>query len=299
MCAWVADRARHVRIDRAVLDEYAAGLPAGAGGHALDPETHFLEGDREQRAGFIICLDAINFGSGWWPTIRKEPGRSGYFTVAGRLARRFRDGGPLTALELTELAPAEVAEMLGQDPVHPLMSDYASALRDVGAHVLADHAGSFASVPEGARGSAVRLAEILSRWSSFADVSRYEGREVPFFKRAQIAAADMHLAGVAELGDRDRLTAFADNLVPHVLRVDQVLVLDERLRGAIESGELIEHGSGQEVELRACTVHAVELLADATGRRLAPAEIDQELWNRGRSARYKSFPRPRCRTTAY
>ena len=299
MCAWVAERARHVRIDRVPLEEYATGLPASAGDQALDPETHFLEGDREQRAAFIICLDAINFGSGWWPTIRKQEGRSGYFTVAGGLARRFRERGAPSAAELAQLAPTEVAQMLGQEPSHPLMSDYAEALRDVGAHVLADHAGSFASVPESARGSAVALAEILARWSSFADTSRYEGRDVPFFKRAQIAAADVHLAGLADLRDRDRLTAFADNLVPHVLRVDGVLVLDERLRGTIESDELIEHGSAQEVELRACTVQAVELLADALGHRLAPAEIDQALWNRGRLPRYKSLPRPRSRTTAY
>jgi hypothetical protein len=288
-----------VRIDRALLEEYAAGLPASAGDQALDPETHFLEGDREQRAAFIICLDAINFGSGWWPTIRKQEGRSGYFTVAGALATRFRERGAPSAAELVELAPADVAGMLGQDPLHQLMRHYAEALRDVGAHVLADHSGSFASVLESARGSAVALAEILARWSSFADTSRYAGRAVPFFKRAQIAAADVHLAGLAEFRDRDRLTAFADNLVPHVLRVDGVLVLEERLRHAIESGELIKHGGAQEVELRACTVHAVELLADASGRRLAPAEIDQALWNRGRSPRYKSLPRPRSRTTAY
>jgi hypothetical protein len=298
-CAWVAERARHVHIERGLLDEYAAALPAGTGGQELDPETHFLEGDREQRAAFIICLDAINFGSGWWPTIRKQEGRSGYFTVAGGLASRFREGGALSADELAEITPTTVAQLLSQEPTHPLMREYAVALRDVGAHVLADHSGSFGSVVDSAHGSAVTFAEILSRWSSFADTSSYQGRDVPFFKRAQIAAGDVHLARVDELRDRDRLTAFADNLVPHVLRVDGVLVLDERLRGAIESGELIEHGGEQEVELRACTVHAVELLADALGRRLTPAEIDQALWNRGRSARYKSLPRPRSRTTAY
>ncbi len=39
---------------------------------------------------------------------------------------------------------------------------------------------------------------------------------------------DLPLAGVAEFGDLDRLTIFADNLVPHVLRCDGVLVYDER-----------------------------------------------------------------------
>ena len=92
---------------------------------------------------------------------------------------------------------------------------------------------------------------------------------------------------------------FADNLVPHVLRVDAVLQLDPGLRAAIEAEELLEHGSAAEVELRAAAVHAVELLAAATGGRLSPPQLDQLLWNRGRGARYKALPRPRCRNTAY
>ena len=97
--------------------------------------------------------------------------------------------------------------------------------------------------------------------------------------------------------DLDRLTAFADNLVPHVLRLDGVLRLDPELERRIEAGELLEHGSPEEVELRACAVHAVELLSTATP--LTPAEIDAVLWNRGAAERYKSVPRPRSRNTAY
>ena len=51
-----------------------------------------------------------------------------------------------------------------------------------------------------------------------------------FFKRAQIAANDLVLAGVAEFADIDRLTVFADNLLPHVLRLDGVLATTTRSR---------------------------------------------------------------------
>lgn len=298
-CAWVASRARFVQIDESAIAAYAATLPAYGETQTLDPETSVLDGSREHRATFVVCLDAINFGSGWWPTIRKRAGRSGYFTIAAGLAQRFRSAGAFTPHELLAVSPAAIAQVLGQDPAHPLMADFASALRDVGSHVLEDHGGYFAALVESARGSAVELAGTLATWASFADASPYDGREVPFFKRAQIAAADIHLARLATFADRDRLTAFADNLVPHVLRVDGVLRLDESLLDAIERGELLEHGSAQEVELRACAVHAIELLADLTAPRLAPADVDQALWVRGALPRYKAIPRPRCRTTAY
>ena len=299
--AWVADRARSVRIEEERIEAYAAELPAPAP-QPPDLETELVDGDREARAAFVLCLDAINFGSGWWPTIRKRPGRSGYFTVAAGLVERFGAAGPWTAAELQALDPAAVAFVLGQDPEHRLMAEFAAALRDVGARVEADHGGSFAAVLDAARGSAPALADLLAGWQAFADVSIYEEREVPFFKRAQIAAADVARGGLAELRDLDRLTGFADNLVPHVLRVDGVLRLEPALSERIDAGELLVHGSPEEVELRAAAVQAIELLAAAraaAGQPLAPAEIDAALWTRGGAPRYKSRRRPRSRNTAY
>lgn len=301
-CAWVADRARHVRIDEGEVEAYAAALeaapPAEAAG-ALDPAASLAGAPREDRAAFAICLDAINFGSGWWPTIRKRPGHSGYFTVAAGVAERFHERGPWTAVELAGIDSKEIAATLGQDPEHPLMPQFAASLRDVGDRVGTDHGGSFAAVAEAADGSALALADLLAGWDAFADTSTYEGRPVPFFKRAQLAAADLDRAGVVPLSGLDRLTAFADNLVPHVLRLDGLLTLAPALHEAIEAEQLLEHDSPEEVELRATAVHAIELLSAATDPRLSPATLDQLLWNRGRAPHYKSRPRPRCRTSAY
>jgi len=316
-CAWVMDRACSVRIDEKAVEAYAKTLPAAAEPAQPDPATQIVEGDRELRAAFVICLNAINFGSGWWPTIRKRPGHSGYFTIAAGLTERFRERGAWLAQELAELTTEEIAVVVGQDAEHPLMADFAAALRDVGEQVLADHGGRFTAVIEAAGsrapsdraassgmtaeldGSAPALADLLAGWAAFADVSRYDGRAVPFFKRAQLVAADLDRLGVESLTGVDRLTAFADNLVPHVLRVDGVLRLDPALAAAIDAGEPLEHGSPPEVELRAGAVHAVELLAAAVGGRLCPAEIDHVFWNRGGDRRYKAIPRPRSRNTAY
>ena len=101
--AWVAGRARSVAIDEARIAAYAAELPPPQPA-SPDPATELLDGDREARAAFVICLDAINFGSGWWPTIRKRPGRSGYFTVAAGVTERFRAVGRWTPAELADRA---------------------------------------------------------------------------------------------------------------------------------------------------------------------------------------------------
>jgi len=281
-----------VRIDEGAIEEYAAGLPAPG---SEDPPP-FAADDPETAAAFAICMNAINFGSGWWPTIHKRPGHSGYATMAAGVTDRFSAEGPWSVDELQAMNAETIATVVAQDPEHPLMEQFAAALRDVGGHIECQYDGRFRG-PAEASATIPDLAGTFAAWEAFADTSRYDGREVPFFKRAQLAAADLHRARVANFPGLDRLTAFADNLVPHVLRVDGVLQLDSALTARIEAGDLLDHGSPEEVELRACAVHAIELLATASP--LTPAETDSALWTRGRDRRYKSLPRPRSRNTAY
>ena len=62
---------------------------------------HYLEGEPADVADYLLALDAINFGSGWFPTLRKrlDGGRpvSGYFTVAWGLTDHVRAQQPPAA----------------------------------------------------------------------------------------------------------------------------------------------------------------------------------------------------------
>jgi hypothetical protein len=297
-CAQVAEQAEHVRIEPERTSAYIGTLPLDAHVPAPDPDAHLITGTREELAAFWLTLDAINFGSGWFPTLVKADGRSGYFTIATGVRDRFADHGPWTAAELAQIDSHEVAGALGQDPDHELMALFARSLNDLGRRVAADHDGRFAAVADSAGSSAVALVQSLAGWDSFADTSIYDGVAVPFLKRAQIVTANLARAGVAAFHDLDRLTMFADNLVPHVLRLDGLLDYDPALLDRIEREELIEHDSREEIEIRACALHAVELIVAQRAGALA-ADIDSVLWNRGREPRYKASPRHRSRCTAY
>jgi hypothetical protein len=75
-----------------------------------------------------------------------------------------------------------------------------------------------------------------------------------------------------------------------------VLIYDEALAARIDSGELL--GPGQEErEIRACALHACELIAAELG--VPPRTLDVWLWDRGQGARYKAVPRHRTRTVYY
>ena len=180
-----------------------------------------------------------------------------------------------------------MAEVLGQERGHELMTLYADALRALGRFLDGRRA---LDLVEEAGGSAEGLAAMLAGGMAFFD-------DVGFWKRAQIVPNDLALVGVAEFHDLDRLTIFADNLVPHVLRVEGVLVYDDALGARIDAGELLPPGGEEEREIRACAVHACELLSSRLG---VPARLlDMALWSKGQAPRYKSVPRHRTRTVFY
>ncbi len=297
-CAHVAARARHVGVDEGAIAGYAAALPLSAFAPGPADGDPLLPGSSSDPAAFWLTLNAVNFGSGWFPTLRKRPGRSGFWTIALGVQERFDRAGPWPAAALAEIEAAELATVVGQDPEHELIGLLAASLRDLGRHVAEEFGGSYAAVASQAGGSAVGLARMLGDWDCFADCSVYEEIRVPFLKRAQIAAADLARAGVIAAPDLRGLTMFADNLVPHVLRLDGILGLHPALVARIDREELIEHDSPEEIEIRACALHAVELIVAGRPGTCA-ADVDQLLWLRGRQPRYKASPRHRSRCTAY
>jgi Potential Queuosine, Q, salvage protein family len=283
-CAQVAADARHVQID---IDAMAM-LPDAS--TELDPERHYLEGEPADVAAYLLTLDAVNFGSGWFPRVRKRvvDGRtvSGYFTVAWALSDRFRAHGPWTNAQLRAMTANEIAAVLGQQPELELMALYAQALRALGTFL---GTRSALDVVEASRGSAQQLARTLADgMAMFADLG--------FYKRAQIAANDLQLAGVASFDDIDELTIFADNLVPHVLRCAGVLVYDDDLAAHIDA-ELPLPMDRREREIRACALHACELISARDA--IAPRVLDVQLWNHGQTPEIKARPRHRCQTVYY
>jgi len=280
-CAGIAASARSVQVDMDRLGAVDPGPPP-----ALDPERHYLEGTPEEVAMFILTLDAINFGSGWFPTLRKRPDCSGYTTVAWALTEHFRSSGPWSPQALASLGQAEIAAVLGQDAAHELMDLYTRALRELG--VFLGDRGALDVIGE-ADGSAQTLAAQLASGMPLFD-------DPGFYKRAQIVPADLALADVGQFTDLDELTIFADNLVPHVLRVDGVLLYEPSLAARIDAGGLLAPGR-EEREIRACAVHACEQVAARLS--VAPRVLDNALWNRGQEPRYKAIPRHRTRTTNY
>ncbi|MFP6655387.1 MAG: queuosine salvage family protein [Myxococcota bacterium] len=309
-CKEVTRLAASVRIDDANLLAFAERCAAQqATEESLDPARD-LDADERESLAFVVALDAINFGSGWFPLLRKRPGMSGYRTIAAACRERFESHGAWAGEALRSTTPEAMAKLLEQDlrdrGVAELMGLYARAWQDLGAWLATEHDDCFESFVAAAQNSAEAMVFSLVKMPFYRDVASYRGLSVPFYKRAQITVADLsHTFGASGIGrfeDLDRLTLFADNLVPHVLRCEGVLSYAKSLGDRIDAEENLVSGSPEEVEIRAVAVEAVERLVAEIGRLGHPttaSALDGMLWNAGQASSIKARPRHRTRTVFY
>ncbi|MDQ3043703.1 MAG: queuosine salvage family protein [Chloroflexota bacterium] len=322
--AAVVRRSRHVRIDIGQLAVVAAKMaretvsPPG-----WDATLHFRDGTW-RTAGWVLVLDALNFcfwnpgsagsdPSDRWRVEYDGVAYNGYAALAAALSRAVAEGRPLwDAAYLAGLDAAALRDILRPvpgAPEIPLLAERLANLREVGCG-LRDGIGGPRPVETliaAADGSAVRLiGDVVRRFPSFDDTACYGSEVVRFYKRAQILVADLAGAfdndGLGAFADLEHLTAFADYKVPQVLRELGILVYDDHLAGLVDAHQLLPAGSPEEIEIRAGTVWAVELLRRAlndAGRRLRAFEIDGLLWTAGQTLALTARPYHRTVTGYY
>ncbi len=307
-----------VTLDAAAAERLAARWarqpwPAVAADFAA---MHFSDGSA-RTANWMLLVDALNFcfwgepGEARWSVEWRGKTWDGYYALAAALTRAMDEGVPLTdAAYLADLSASQLAEILrpapGCPPI-PLFDERLANAREVGRVLCERYGGQTVHAIEAADYDAVALALLLARdFPSFADVAAWDEQPVPFLKRAQICVADLHTtfggAGWGALRGVERLTAFADYKLPQMLRREGVLVYEPELAELIETYTLIPAGADAEVEIRAATVWAVELLRQALaqmGIQQTASAIDYRIWLESQSAPADGVPYHRTRTIYY
>ncbi|HTM67984.1 MAG TPA: queuosine salvage family protein, partial [Candidatus Binatia bacterium] len=308
----VAAEARHVRIDDGKLRELAAKLE-GAAVPSWDKELHFFDGT-EKSVLYTLLLDAANFC--FWPSAFETTYRGrtygredGYCALSVALKRAFEEDDPALTdpARLARLGPGELGEALGCEGDVPLLDERAENVRNLGATLLSRYEGDVRNVLDAAYGDAPAFAEELAlHFACYDDVRPYRGRGVPILKRAQLCASDIVGSfggeGLGALANADRLTCFADYKLPQLFHADGAFVYAPGLDAAVRGLKELPEGSEEEVEVRACTIEAVErlkaMLAER-GRGLSAREIDWLLWNESIVPGRLTVPHHRTITTSY
>lgn len=298
VAAW-AQESGLVRLDGEAIRRFARAHaadpppePAEAGLHAA-----FLAPRRF--CNYLLLLEALNF-SFWdqeprWRVEYRGSRHDGYWALAAALHRALReDDLPLWDARWMEELDLHGLEhlMRGEGRPPPLMDERLAHAREAGRVLLERWDGEFANLIEVCRGDAVMLVQgLVAEFPSFRDEAAWSGGRVRFYKRAQIAAADLSrlLTGdrLGRLHGLERLTAFADYKVPQVMRKEGMLRLGAELARKVDAREPLAAGGEEEVAIRAATIWGCERLARALeqdrGKPVRAMDVDYVLWCAGQN----------------
>lgn len=291
---WVLDNARHLSVDEAAIDKWAADVPSAA----LRPKAHellaHLPGSQAELANLVLLIDSLNFCF-WSP----DP-----ISIGWRGKTYYRFEAMFISLMLTarydpewfnaeywlEVPREEIRQVLSGKGKLLLMDERERILRETARALIDRFDGQFIHAIESVNEKAWPLAVLLmTNFDSFRDVSGYHEKPVYFMKRAQICALDISIAWETHehpaLKGLEQLTAFADYRVPQALRRLGVLVLSDALADTIDTQREIEKDSEEEVEIRAASIQAVEKMKNAVakaGKSATAWQIDWYLWELAR-----------------
>jgi hypothetical protein len=313
----VVEAAHDVSIDLDRLAEHAGWMAY----EELPPPAFLLpfplELDRSGIADFVLTATSINFAFTDFETRTRwevEDGGRVFADADGLhycLHRALREG--VAVLDGSYLRTVEAGDLReifrGGSSELQLLDDRARILREIGETLVDGYGGRFSNVLAAA---SARLyddgngfLEVLVRdFPRFDDTAEYAGRTVRFWKLAQLSAwiLEASLPGGTGFPDLDRLTAFADYIVPAALRVLGITRYSDELERTIREGRLVEAGSPWEVEIRAHTIYACDELCRRINE-LRPRElqvivpqVDARLWVPFHRTHY---PHHLTRTTFY
>ncbi|MBA4075238.1 MAG: hypothetical protein C0508_09360 [Cyanobacteria bacterium PR.023] len=328
--AYVAVQAKYVGINLAALKKLAVDLSHKLG--IGDGASHWLESaptlvksyfeslSLENRLLFLTVFHTIGFC--YWAKQESKP-----WTIEiadGVLSERKYNGAMALLLSMATNADflnLEYLASLNLEQFKTLLAGQAS--ENIDALALLKERHDFivalaqklsgenylqALLPLLATASARELAlKFAHELPGYLDVAQYNGKEILFLKRAQLLVSDLNhtmvSSGATAIYKIEELTAFADYKLPQLLRHDQVLTYEMALAKRIDEQIELEAGSEEEVEIRAATIIAVELIRqelENLGFASNAAAIDNQLWQLSQKLdKTKVKPYHRCRTVFY
>ena len=294
---------RHVAIDGTGLREVCARVDSTTLPLPTWDDDVFIIQPPEARAAQILLFNTVNFsywGSPKWTIDFRGQPQDGAWGMLGSIARAVQDESfPLfDGAYLANIPETDARHVLRGNVEIPMFQERLEILHEVGQVLVEQFGGTFDNLIHAAENDAVALVRLLvTRFPSFNDVTTYDlppeaGRAekitVAFYKRAQLATAMLYEAfggkGPGDLRRVEELTVFADYKLPQVLRRLGILHYAPHLGERIDRLEPLQASSREEIEIRAATVWAGELMRQTLTTRLpwvTTLHIDYWLWREG------------------
>lgn len=210
------------------------------------------------------------------------------------LKRAQDEGIPITdGGYLARVTPKDLEHIFRGNIEMPMLDEKAAIFNEVGRVLEKKYGGRYrnfirACSPRLYHSGRGLIDKLTREFPRFNDVYPFEGHEIKIYKLAQLGVWMMyvvlHRTGGFKLEDPEKLTSFADYIVPVALRVMGIFSYAPELEDAINRYQMIPRDSRQEIEIRAHTIYACALLSEEINKLRPPdlqviiPQIDARLW---------------------
>jgi Potential Queuosine, Q, salvage protein family len=297
----VIENSRDVRTNVAKITEVAGWM-----GYEELPLPEFTlpfgvgTGDAKEAIDFILVADSIDTAFTDFSTHEKFQ-----MDFAGQhwsdsdaefacLKRALDAGKPiLDGKYLAKISRSELDDIFSGNIKMPMLDEKLAVLHEVGAVLAEKYDGRFHKFVQACsprlydHGNGL-IERLVKEFPRFNDVSEFEGHEIKFYKLAQLGVwmlySTLHKSGKFRLDDPEKMTAFADYIVPVGLRLLGIMSYSPELEKAINTHQVISRDSRREIEIRAHCLYATALLTEEVNKLRGPKEqviipqIDARLW---------------------
>ena len=266
----------------------------------------YPSGENNEVIDFFFLNDSINFAFTDFQSKKKFTsyyrGKEwrGALGMTACLKRALDDGIPILEGEfLKNISEYQMQELLKGEIEIPMLKERHKIFKEVGEVLTEKYDGHFHNLVWNFGNRLFNYGDglvekLVADFPSFDDSVDYKGKKVVFNKRAQLACGMIYERfGPRELPieDIDKITIFADYVLPKGLRDLGVLHYENSLAKRVDNQELIPSGSQEELEIRASTIHAADMLVSGINLYHDPEHkppinalhMDAKLWLESRS----------------
>lgn len=309
---YVLDNSQSVRVNRNKIGAFCSTFTHEHKKHWWKAAPRDLSNlSDEQKLHFLFLFNALSFcywGEPKWTVEYKNQKYDGSWGMITALGRAVDEKRPIfDATYLAEISEREFSEILRGNTTIPLLEERWKIIKEVGRVLSERFNGQVQNVIKMAENDALKLLDIIiTNFSSFNDSWVYKKEKIFFYKRAQLLVGDIYNVfngkSFGELKHTDQLTACADYKLPLALRKLGIISYSPELAKVVDSQSEILKGSEQEIEIRANTIWAVELIRQELKKRIpdiTATHINDHLWLTTQAKTADEKPYHHTRTTSY
>jgi hypothetical protein len=277
----------------------------------------FPKEDTRETLDFFMVGNVINFAftdfatHQKWETHYQGKTWNGAFGMWAALKRAVDEQIPILDGEyLKTLSREDAVKIFAGNMEIPLLEKRVELLNNAGKVLSGRYKGRFSTfldhcAPALHTPSKQGIVDKLTKeFACYQDSEMYDGKEVVFNKRAQLApcmlASRFTNDDLFHVQDINEVTVFADYNLPRALHGLGILKYAPELERKVLGRELIAKGSEEEVELRAFTIATSKMILSVANRYcntpLTCVQLDYKLFSVGRKMQE---PHHLTMTTAY